>query len=116
MPRKRWAVRLGGEADRDFVSILAWTIETFGRRQAGIYRTTIQLAIRALERGPAILGARAREEIGGGIRTLHISRGGRSGRHFIMFRESEPDIVEVMRILHDSMDLARHMPPDDAAE
>lgn len=40
----------------------------------------------ALNDGPEILGSKTRDEIGMGIRTLHVARYGRKGRHFVMFR------------------------------
>ncbi len=64
-----------------------------------------------LESGPRIDGLRQRDEIGPGMRTLHV---GRPGRHVILFRVgSKADrTIDVLRILHDAMDLARHAPPD----
>jgi toxin ParE1/3/4 len=104
-----WRVRLGAVAERDFIDIIAWTRERFGPRQARVYRQTLLLAIQALEHGPEPLGTRLREEIGEGVRTLHIARAGRRGRHFILYR-AHGQVIEVVRILHDAMDLARHMP------
>lgn len=45
-----------------------------------------------------------------GIRTLHAARNGHKARHFVVFRVAEGQILEVLRLLHDSMDLARHLP------
>ena len=36
------------------------------------------------------------------------ARHGRKGRHFVVFRSSAPYQIEVLRLLHDSMDLACH--------
>ena len=107
--RQVWTFRLGQQAEQDFVDILQWTVKTFGERQARTYSETIALAIEALEGGPDILGARAREDIQPGIRTLHVARQGRAGRHFVVFRSTGSDI-DVLRLLHDSMDLPRHLP------
>lgn len=60
------------------------TIENFGERQAETYAETLTLALEVLHEGPEPLGAKARDDIGPGI---------------------------VLRLLHDSMDLARHVPP-----
>jgi toxin ParE1/3/4 len=107
--RQVWKVRLGHQAERDFVDILHPTVRTFGEGQASTYAETIALAIEALEGGPDILGARPREDIQPGIRTLHVARQGRTGRHFVVFRAAGSDI-DVLRLLHDSMDLPRHLP------
>ncbi len=105
--RKVWTVRLGQQAEQDYLEILQWTAKTFGEGQASTYAETIALAIEALGDGPEILGARAREDIQPGVRTLHVARQGRAGRHFVVFRSTGSDI-DVLRLLHDEMDLPRH--------
>jgi toxin ParE1/3/4 len=106
----RWRIRLGAIAERDFINIVAWTVERFGPRQAESYRATILAAIKTMEQGPEQLGSRSREDIGEGVRTLHVARSGRRGRHFILYRTDGDGVTEVVRILHDAMDLARHLP------
>ena len=86
-----------------------WTVKTFSEDQANNYAETIALAIESLEGGPDIMGARAREDIPPGIRTLHVARQGRAGRHFVVFRAAGSDI-DILRLLHVSMDLPRNLP------
>jgi len=93
----------------DFTGILKYIAENFGSRQAAIYKTTLIEAISELANGPDLAGSVARDEILEGLRTIHIARRGRRGRHLIMFRAVE-DRIEIVRILHDAMDLARHIP------
>lgn len=107
--RPVWTVRLGRQAEQDYIEILQWTTKTFGEGQASTYAETIARAIEALEDGPDVLGARAREDIQPGIRTLHVARRARAGRHFVVFRVAGSNI-DVLRLLHDSMDLPRHLP------
>ncbi len=107
--RPVWTVRLGRQAEQDYIEILQWTTKTFGEGQASTYAETIARAIEALEDGPDVLGARARDDIQPGIRTLHVARLGRAGRHFVVFRVAGSNI-DVLRMLHDSMDLPRHLP------
>jgi toxin ParE1/3/4 len=107
--RQVWTVRLGQQAEQDYVEILQWTTKTFCEGQANTYAETMALAIEALEGGPDVLGAKARDDIQPGIRTLHVARQGRTGRHFVVFRVVGSDI-DVLRLLHDSMDLPRHLP------
>lgn len=102
-------VRLGRQAEQDYIEILQWTTKTFGKGQASTYAETIALAIEALEGGADILGSKARDDIEPGIRTLHVARQGRAGRHFVVFRAAGSNI-DVLRLLHDSMDLPRHLP------
>jgi toxin ParE1/3/4 len=107
-----WIVRVAETAEADFREIIRWTHERFGENQARAYGDTITEALSALSAGPSLAGVRARDDIAPGILLLHIARGGRKGRHFLMFRAARhgsEDIVEVLRILHDSMALARHL-------
>jgi toxin ParE1/3/4 len=107
----QWRIRLGSEAERDYVSILDYTADTFGQRQAELYKTLLQETLAMLAAGPAAIGSIARDEIRPGLRSLHIARGDRRGRHFVLYRPVAGNVIMVLRILHDSMDLARHIPP-----
>ena len=110
MIEKNWGVRLGAVAELDFANILKWTTENFGARQSRIYRDTLVRAIAELANGPDVAGSKARDEIVPGLRTLHVARHGRRGRHFLLYRIVEGRIIEIGRILHDQMDLPRHLP------
>ncbi len=83
----------------------------FGPRQADIYEGHILAALDDLTGGPGILGSVARSEIRPDLHTYHIVRRGVSARHLICFRLTEGDVIEVLRILHEAMDLPRHIPP-----
>lgn len=104
-----WHVRLADQAELDLIDITIWTAENFGSRQADVYAETITLAIEALHDGPKIPGVKEREDIGPGIRTLHVARHGQKGRHFVVFKSAPQQTIEVLRLLHDSMDLTRHL-------
>lgn len=109
----RWTIRLAAAAEQDFQEILRWTTANFGRGQAKTYATTLSHALRDLAQDPTIPGCRKRDDIGPDIHTLHVARKGRKGRHFIVFRTSaagKSRFIDVLRLLHDSMDLARHIP------
>lgn len=110
-----WQVRLADAAEEDFREIVRWTLQQFGETQARTYAQTLSAALISLSEGPAVRGARPREDIARGLFTLHVARKGLRGRHFILFRLGRGknlQIIEVLRILHDAMDLARHLPPD----
>jgi toxin ParE1/3/4 len=107
---RRWTVRLTAAAASDFEHIIEWTVEHFSESQALAYAETLSLVIDALTEGPLITGARQRDEILKGLYSLHVARQGRKGRHFVMFRiAASGDAIEVLRLLHDSMDLPRHL-------
>lgn len=103
-----WRIRLGRRAERDLAEILIWTSKSFGPAQARTYAQTISQAIQALQQGPDILGVRLRDDVEPGIRTLHVARAGQKGHHFVVFRVSVNECIDVLRLLHDSMDLKRH--------
>lgn len=108
-----WTVRIAASAEADFEAIVAWTLEQFGDVQARVYAETVSTAIQALATGPVQPGIKARPEIGKDLFTVHVARNGRRGRHFVLFRTySDPNHrhIDVLRILHDSMDLVRHVP------
>lgn len=106
-------VRLAATAEADFAAIIAWTVEQFGAAQARIYAETLAAALIALRSGPGVAGVKQRDEIGKDLCTLYVARDRRRGRHFILFRlraDERPPRIEVLRILHDAMDLGRHLP------
>lgn len=106
-------MRVAGAAEADIEAIIAWTFQQLGDIQAGIYAETLSLAVQALFAGLAQPGIKARPEVGRRLFALHVARNGRKGRHFILFRADADPVrrqVDVLRILHDSMDLARHVP------
>jgi toxin ParE1/3/4 len=113
MVERNWRVRLGAEAELDFANILKWTTENFGARQARAYRDTLVEAIAELASGPDVPGSKPRDEIIRGLRTLHVARRGHRGSHFVLYRASPGRIIDVVRILHDRMELHRHFPSGD---
>ncbi|HET8995908.1 MAG TPA: type II toxin-antitoxin system RelE/ParE family toxin [Acetobacteraceae bacterium] len=109
MTRQSWAVRLSASAEADYDAILRWTMQRFGVAQAEVYARTLAASLARLERGPTIPGARRRDEIAAGLLTIHA---GRRARHVILFRvaEAEDRAIDVLRILHEAMDIGRHVP------
>ena len=107
----RWTVRLSAAAETDFRQILRWTTSHFGQAQARVYAATLASALKALNDGPTVIGVKKRPEIGNAICTLHVARNGRKGRHFVMFLVggTQENVIDVLRLLHDSMDLERQM-------
>ena len=110
MSAKNWRARLSAAAEGDFASILEWTNERFGARQARLYRDALEEGVRTLRNGPDVPGARRRDDIIPGIWSLHIAINRRRGRHLLLYRVTGEDTIEIVRILHDSMDITRHLP------
>ena len=105
-----WKVRLVASAERDFEQVVRRSAQDFGPLQSEVYAKTLALAIQALrENGPQTVGVKERPEIGPGIFTLRAARSKHKASHFLVFRVLEIRVVEILRILHDRMDLARHV-------
>lgn len=116
MTASDWRVRLAAIAQEDYQDILQWTVDQFGLVQARTYADTLATALEDLCTGPDIIGVKARSEIGPNLYTLHVARKGRKGRHFVIFQAGHTqgeNVIDVLRILHDSMDLKRHLAADD---
>jgi toxin ParE1/3/4 len=82
--------------------------------QAQTYAAVLSAALAALTDGPTAVGAKERREIGNRMFTLHVARGGQRGRHLVLFGTTlgkHERHIEVLRILHDAMDLSRHVAP-----
>lgn len=109
-----WKVRLSKKSEQDFESIIQWTYEYFGVRQTNVYEVTLKSAVTALLAGPNVLGGRPRAELGLDIWSLHVARGRRRGRHFLLYRAvAATHTIEILRILHESMDIANQVSSED---
>jgi len=112
---------LSPRAEEDIAAILAWTDEHFGRAARRRYEALLVQAILDVAADPERPGATTRPEIAADARTYHLwhsrrrvsARVGRvqTPRHFLLFRVAG-ERIEIGRVLHDSMDLPRHLPPE----
>jgi toxin ParE1/3/4 len=107
-------VRLSPLARSDIAGILNHSEGVFGSAAAARYGSLLLVATRDLAKDPDRPGVRRREELGPGYRTYHVQHsrgriGVRHPRHILLFRIG-PGTLQVARVLHDSMDLARHLP------
>jgi toxin ParE1/3/4 len=117
--------RLSEAAQGDVLDVLAWTDEQFGEVARLRYENLIVAALRDVARQLDRPGSLVRPELGAGVRSwhlrlsrAHVNPGAgfvRRPRHFLVCR-SEPGLVVVGRVLHDAMELARHLDPDTAWE
>ncbi len=109
--RGKRSVSLAAAAESDLDTILAWTLERFGPDQAETYLEAIFDTIDELTAPRSPPRSIARDEIEPGLRSIHMRKRGRRGRHFLLYSETAHG-VRVHRILHDSMELSRHFGDD----
>jgi toxin ParE1/3/4 len=116
-------IRLSTSAQVDIVGILSWTAENFGGDARIRYEHLIVTALRDIAEQPYRAGSVLRPELGNDIMSYHLryardrarTEWGTVGRprHFLLFyRVSSPKLIGVGRILHDAMELQRHLPDD----
>ena len=112
------------QARADLSEILDHSMEVFGPVARARYETLLEVSILALIRDPLLMGSQARDELNFAIRTYHLRHGRpwakargvtvSTPRHFIAYRFDETSVL-IVRILHEAMDLARHLPPQGPA-
>jgi toxin ParE1/3/4 len=110
------ALRLSRPADSDLRAALAVSRARFGAAAERRYAATLATALELIARDPHGPITRARPELGPDVRCLHTRRARGAGRvhapvHVIYYRLGNPDMVEVIRILHERMDPARYVVP-----
>ncbi|MEZ6048679.1 MAG: type II toxin-antitoxin system RelE/ParE family toxin [Planctomycetaceae bacterium] len=115
-------IRLAPAAEQDIESILRWTYETFGEQIRLRYEELLIQAILDLQTDPERAGSQRRPELAKEARSYHLrsSRNNveksigriRNPRHFVIYRIGKDTSLEIARVLHDSMDLALHIPEE----
>jgi toxin ParE1/3/4 len=114
------AVRFSLAARSDIAAILTHTYENFGHDAQLRYEYLLATAFRDLSEEPARIGSVSREEFGAGVRSFHLRHSRdrsrhetgivHQPRHFILYRNVQPSVIGIGRVLHDAMDAQRHLP------
>lgn len=114
--------RLSPRAQQDIEAILTWTHGHFGEQARFRYQALLVRAILDLAAEPNRPACIPRPELAAGAMTYHVlhsrnhvpnSTGRvRKPRHFLLFRIAADGCLEISRVLHDSMDLERHLPQE----
>ncbi len=110
--------RLTYAAQADIVSILAWSHDRFGEEARKRYEALIATAIREAATYRDEVGRTMRPELGDGVFSWHLAQsrtrspGGKvhRPRHVLIWR-IDGDVMVVGRVLHDAMELRRHIAP-----
>lgn len=112
-------------AEADLAAVFRHSEEIFGARARRRYETILGIALDDLKADPCCLGSLGRPELGPGTRIYHLrhcrARAKSSGdgignpRHLLVY-EFDDERILVLRVLHDAMDLARHLPRSEPGE
>lgn len=104
-----WSVRLAAEAEADIAGIATWTTDHFGPKQAEVYIAALLGGLRTLGDGPNALGTSGLAQVAPHLRLFRVPR----TRHVVIFRaDFVARRIQILRILHASMDPALHLPPE----
>ena len=119
-------IRLSSTAESDIIHILAQTYEMFGHDAQARYQLLLVTALRDLGENCRRHGVLSRPELGADIFSYHLRHSRdrarhetgvvRRPRHLILFRQVSDSMIGVGRVLHDVMELARHLPADFGSE
>lgn len=99
-PEHTRKVVLSPRARQDFIDILRYTGETWGKAQLQVYRDKLNEAIQLIARNPGT--GRASTELPDSHRLYFV------GSHVIVFRHQEATIG-IVRVLHQRMSISCHV-------
>ncbi len=107
--------RLSRPAQADLARILSASLERWGRAGRRRYAATLAATMRKVANEPRGVGTRDCGELLTGLRRLHLRHAGARGSdihvrrpvHVLYFRLIQPDLVEIVRILHERMEPGR---------
>lgn len=115
--------RLSRQAEADIAHALDMSELRFGDAARRRYAALLIAAMRKVAADPNGPATRDRAELAPGLRSLHLRsmRSGdakvRSPVHVLYYRATAPELIEIVRVLHERMEPSRHVPvsPDDAS-
>lgn len=109
--------RLSRPAQADLEQVLTTSGDRWGEEGRRRYAALLITALDQVAANPEGPATRNRPDLLPGIRSFHLRNARREGRaapvkrpvHVIYYRAVQPDIVEIVRILHERMDPALHV-------
>jgi toxin ParE1/3/4 len=115
-------LRLSALAEGDIAALLAWTQAEFGELARSRYQALLLAGLRDIAAVPTRPGSITRPELGPCVHSYHLrhSRDRAQGvqgpvrrlRHLVLYRVITPGLIGVGRVLHDGIELERHLPAD----
>jgi toxin ParE1/3/4 len=115
-------VRFSRSARADIARILATSLARWGAEGRRRYEALLATTIRQVAANPEGPLTRRRPDLPGDVRSFHFrhaivtaSDKVRAPAHVVYYRAARGDLIEVVAVLHDRMDPALHLSPEDAA-
>ncbi|MGE7957486.1 type II toxin-antitoxin system RelE/ParE family toxin [Pseudomonas sp. NPDC089530] len=114
--------RISNAAHTDVVDILRFFQAQFGDQARQRYQALILTALQDIAGTPYRMGCHDRAELAPGLRSYHLiySRQQakqphgtvKSLRHIVFYRVTNDEVIEVVRLLHDALEVQMHLPND----
>jgi len=109
--------RVSRQANADLAQILATSAERWGAEARRRYAALLAAAMRKVAADPDGLATKARPDLAPGLRSLNIrdarrdnpSLKVRSPVHVLYYRVAAPEVIEIVRVLHQRMEPSRHL-------
>ena len=111
--------RISQDARADIVDILRHSQVKFGLAARRRYQGLILATLDAIAKQPDRIGSYEQDQIGPGLRSLHLvhcyssspATRAQRPRHVVLYRLGVDTIVEIVRLLHDAMEIQHHPIP-----
>jgi toxin ParE1/3/4 len=108
--------RVSKLAQSDLARILATSKSRWGLEGRRRYAALIEAAMRQVADEPEGAATRDRNALHSGTRSLHLrhvrassSEKVKNPAHILYYRSIRPEVVEIIRVLHERMDPSRHI-------
>jgi len=109
--------RLSALARNDLAQILAVSAERWGQEGRRRYAALLAAGMRKVAAQPDGTSTRDRSDLHRGVRSLHLRHARADDRdagvgnpvRVLFYRAVRPDLVEIVRVLHERMEPSRHL-------
>ncbi|WP_248801197.1 type II toxin-antitoxin system RelE/ParE family toxin [Pseudomonas sp. MWU13-2105] len=111
--------RLSHTALSDIEDVLRYSHVQFGSHARVRYQALIRSAIEDLAETPNRVGSSPRDELSEGLRSFHLTHVRKQAatatgtvqrpRHVVFYRLADDQVIEIVRILHDAMEVRQHL-------
>ncbi len=113
----RPVVRIAAQAQIDIADTLRFTESRLGDAVRSRYQDLLQATFQSLVDDPELNESTSRDDLSPGVRSLHLAfnflemTDGRMirPRHIVFYRTGADQIVEILRVLHDAMEVAHQL-------